>query len=111
MEFDESLLDQPKTATDLLCEIKQMLCNRGSYGIRGMARIFLAMDQDGNRTLEFNDFRWGLKNYGLSYNNEECKVLFNHFDANKNGSIDFNEFMTMIRVMFTNNSLINLGCH
>jgi len=44
MDFDESTLDQPKTAQDLLCEIKQALCNRGSYGIRGLARIFLAMD-------------------------------------------------------------------
>ena len=40
------------------------------------------MDQDGNRTLEFDDFRWGLKNYGLSFNNQEAKELFCYFDQN-----------------------------
>ena len=103
MDFDEATLNQPKSATELVGEIKQALCNRGSYGIRGLARIFLAMDQDGSRTLEFDDFRWGLKNYGLSFNSQEVKELFCHFDQNGNGSIDFNEFMTTIRVRI-------LGC-
>lgn len=57
------------------------------------------MDQDGSKTLDFNDFRWGLKNYGLNFNNEETKELFTFFDKNKNGSIDFNEFMVTIRVI------------
>ena len=38
------------------------------------------MDQDGSKTLELNDFKWGLKNYGLKYNNEEANELFRFFD-------------------------------
>jgi len=48
-----------------------MLVSRGDYGVRGMARIFLNMDLDGNNTLEFDDFRWGLKNYGFNFTVEE----------------------------------------
>ena len=111
-DFDEKLLDQPKTAQDLLFEIKQTLCNRGSYGIRGLARIFIAMDQDGSKTLEFEDFKWGLRNYGLNFNVQETNELFKFFDKNSNGSIDFDEFITTIRVSFSLRAFCHssLGC-
>jgi hypothetical protein len=83
------LLNKPKTAEDLLFSIKQVLINRGSYGIRGLARIFIAMDPDRSLSIEFDDFRWGLKNYGMNFNLEEVKTLFTFFDKNKNSSIDF----------------------
>jgi len=44
-----------------------------------------------------DDFRWGLKNYGLKFSLEETKELFCFFDKNKNGSIDFAEFIGCIR--------------
>ena len=59
------------------------------------------MDTDNSKALEFTDFKWGLKNYGLNFNVEEVKVLFKHFDKNSNGSIDFCEFTSTIRVNYT----------
>ena len=66
------------------------------------------MDNDGNRTLEYDDFRWGLKNIGICYNNQEVKELFCHFDQNGNGSVDFAEFMNTIRVRPSLFSLVML---
>jgi Ca2+-binding EF-hand superfamily protein len=59
------------------------------------------MDTDHSKTLELTDFKWGLKNYGLNFNVEEVKVLFKHFDKNSNGSLDFGEFISTIRVNYT----------
>jgi len=47
------------------------------------------MDPDRSKSIEFEDFKWGFKNYGLKFNEEEVKTLFNFFDKNGNGSIDF----------------------
>ena len=59
--------------------------------------------------MELNDFKWGLKNYGLKYNNEEVLELFKFFDKDSSGSIDFNEFMTAFRVIHIAYFLIYVG--
>ena len=58
------------TYEDLLRMIRQKLLERGAYGIRGLARIFKAVDQNGNHKLDPDDFRWGLYNYGISISKE-----------------------------------------
>lgn len=37
------------TIEDLVAEIKQKLLERSSFGIKGIARIFKAMDDNGNK--------------------------------------------------------------
>jgi Ca2+-binding EF-hand superfamily protein len=56
------------------------------------------MDTDNSKAVEFTDFKWGLKNYGLNFNVEEVKVLFNHFDKNKSGTVNCCEFVKSLRV-------------
>ena len=46
-------------------ELKAKLKERGSLGIRGLGRIFKAMDDNGNHLLDVDDFRWGLMDYGF----------------------------------------------
>ena len=41
---------------------------RSSNGIRGIARIFKAMDDNKNHKLDVDDFRWGV-NWGRSFLN------------------------------------------
>ena len=72
---------------------------RSSNGIRGIARIFKAMDDNGNKMLDVEDFRWGLIDYGISITKEEAVMVLNHFDRDKNGQVDFNEFLHALRVI------------
>ena len=58
------------TVDDLIREIKGKI-GSSVGGIRGMARIFKAMDQNGNGKLDVDDFRWGLMDYGISISKEE----------------------------------------
>jgi Ca2+-binding EF-hand superfamily protein len=86
------------TIDDLISEIKAKIIERSSNGIRGIARIFAAMDNNGNKTLDVDDFRWGLKDYGISISKEEAQQVLDHFDRDRNGVVDYNEFLRAIRV-------------
>jgi len=69
-------------------------------GIRGIGRIFKAMDDNGNGQLDVDDFRWGLYDYGITVSKEEAVKVLNHFDRDGNGTVDFNEFLRAIKVSF-----------
>ena len=62
------------THDDLVRIIRQRLMERGSYGIRGLGRVFKEMDENGNHKLDPDDFRWGLYNYGISITKEVRRV-------------------------------------
>jgi hypothetical protein len=59
------------TIDDLIREIKAKIIERSANGIRGIAKIFKAMDENGNKMLDVDDFRWGLKDYGITISKEE----------------------------------------
>ena len=58
------------THEDLVRIVKQKLLEKGAYGIRGLARVFKSMDENGNHKLDPDDFRWGLYNYGVTITKE-----------------------------------------
>lgn len=60
------------TIEDLIREIKTRLVDRSANGIRGISLIFKAMDNNGNHLLDVDDFRWGLKDYGIEITKEEA---------------------------------------
>jgi hypothetical protein len=81
-------------------ELLRLRClERGSSGIKGLGRVFRIMDDDGNRKLDFNEFKKGIHDYGLNLEPEEIRELFNHFDTDKSGSLDFDEFLKALRVL------------
>jgi len=55
------------------------------------------MDDDGNRTLDFNEFKKGLRDYGLILEPKEVKETFEAFDKDKSGNLDFDEFLIALR--------------
>lgn len=56
------------------------------------------MDDNKNKKLDYDEFRKGISEYGLNYSNDEMRELFNHFDKDKSGHIDFEEFLEKLRV-------------
>lgn len=44
-----------------------MLVQKGPLGFRNLKKIFAEMDKDSSGTLDADDFRWGLRNYGLKF--------------------------------------------
>ncbi|XP_077981729.1 calcyphosin-like protein [Glandiceps talaboti] len=71
--------------------------SRGSSGIKGLGRVFKIMDDDGNRSLDFKEFKKGIHDYNVITTNEELKEMFTAFDKDGSGTIDFDEFLVNLR--------------
>lgn len=56
------------------------------------------MDDDKSRSLDLKEFLKGLNDYGILIEKEEARDLFEKFDHDKSGTIDFDEFLVTLRV-------------
>lgn len=56
------------------------------------------MDDDGSKSLNKEEFSKGIRETGLSLSDEETDKLFNAFDKDGGGSINYDEFLVAIRV-------------
>jgi calcyphosin len=56
------------------------------------------MDDDGNRKLNMDEFRKGVEEYGLNFSKNDIAELFRTMDIDRNGSIDYEEFLRRLRV-------------
>jgi calcyphosin len=65
-------------------------------GIKGIGRIFKAMDDNGNRTLDLD--RWGFIDYGFNLSKEEAAEIMKRFDRNNDGVISYDEFLRFLKV-------------
>lgn len=55
------------------------------------------MDDNGNRGLDVEDFRWGFIDYGFNLTQEEAQHILNHFDKNGDGSVSYDEFLRALK--------------
>jgi len=58
----------------MINDIKAKIFERSaSGGLRGLSKIFKAMDHNNNGKLDVDDFRWGLMDFGLSLTKTEAQ--------------------------------------
>ncbi|KAL4454993.1 hypothetical protein ABPG74_006375 [Tetrahymena malaccensis] len=97
LEFDESVLDRIETPKDIVQKLRYQISARGFFSLRGLDFIFRDMDQQKTGQLEYDDFRWGLRNFGIQSTPEEVKLLMEAYDKNLNGYVDYQEFISSLR--------------
>ena len=79
-------------------ELMRLKClARGASGIKGLGRAFRIMDDDGNRKLDYSEFKKGCYDYGLNLEDFEIKSAFDQFDKDGSQTIDFDEFLNALR--------------
>lgn len=81
----------------LIDKIKKEMKSRGSFGFIGLQRRFKIMDDDGSKSLNQAEFRKAMKEMTLDLSDADLRMLFNHFDVDRNGSVDFEEFIAGVR--------------
>jgi Ca2+-binding EF-hand superfamily protein len=85
-------------AQDYLVQLREQLKSRGARGFVGLQRKFKIMDDDGNRSLNLVEFKKGIKESGLNLTDLQISQLFTTFDRDRNGAVDFDEFLATVRV-------------
>ncbi|RMX40145.1 hypothetical protein pdam_00002267 [Pocillopora damicornis] len=86
-----------KGSQDPIERLRLQCLSRGSAGIKGIGRVFRIMDDDRNRSLDFSEFKKGMREYGLYLDPKELQELFSAFDKDGSGVIDFDEFLLALR--------------
>jgi hypothetical protein len=64
----------------------------GRTGLNDMKAIFDEMDIDASGALSHNEFRRGLKQHGMSLEDNEVSALLKLLDINNDGMLQFEEF-------------------
>jgi len=58
------------------------------------------MDEDGNKKLNFEEFKTGLEEIELELSEDEINEIFKKFDTDEDENISVDEFIVGIRVIF-----------
>jgi len=82
----------------LVRKLKEELVNAGGKGYHALQRKFRILDDDSSNNISFSEFKKGLNELNMSsLILSEQRALFEYFDQNENGSIDFEEFIRGVR--------------
>ena len=81
---------------DLMGHLRSILSQRGYSGIMSIRRTFMIIDENSNKKIAFDEFEKLFKKYRFSLSEEEINNLFNYFDKDGSGFIDYEEFVNGI---------------
>ena len=80
------------SALVVLDRLRASLMGRGVKTIRGLGKVFKAMDSmDGNRKLDKEEFHWGLKEIGCELSKRESEVLLKFMDTDGDDQINYDD--------------------
>ena len=78
---------------DLVGHLRYILFQRGPRGLMSLKRTFMLLDENSDKKISFAEFEKMFKRYRFNLSQIEINNLFNYFDADKSGFIDYSEFL------------------
>ena len=81
---------------DLIGHLRYILFQRGPRGIMALKRTFMLLDENADKKISFTEFEKMFKRFRFSLSQIEINNLFNFFDKDKSGFIDYSEFLNGI---------------
>jgi Ca2+-binding EF-hand superfamily protein len=70
---------------------------RGARGIIGLSKLFSIMDDDGSKTISQYEFGKACRDFKVGVSEENVPILFEAFDTNRDGTLNYDEFLMAIR--------------
>lgn len=89
------------TTGSALDDLREQLKARGAKGIIGLSRKFRIMDDDNSKSLSMSEFKKGVRECSLNLTELQLQELFATFDKDRNGAIDYDEFLEGVRVIIS----------
>jgi Ca2+-binding EF-hand superfamily protein len=89
----------------MIKKLKAEMKARGAHGFIGLQRKFRIMDDDGSKTLDMGEFKKAMKEMNMGMSDAELRLLFDYFDTDHNGTINFDEFIQGVRDPLTERRL------
>ncbi|OQS00023.1 hypothetical protein THRCLA_21773 [Thraustotheca clavata] len=77
----------------ILSQLKAQVKSRGASGLLGLTRRFRIMDDDNSKGLSMVELKKAFKEIQVDVSEKDIRVLFEFFDKDNNGTIDWNEFI------------------
>ena len=81
---------------DLVSHLRYILFQRGPRGLMALKRTFMLLDENSDKKISFAEFEKMFKRYRFNLSGIEVNNLFNYFDKDKSGFIDYSEFLNGI---------------
>ena len=86
-------LSLPSSGDPILDALREKILNNPNYiGVSSLAKKFKIIDDDRSGSLNFAEFRKGVKECRLEISDMQVKHLFNIFDKDDNGLVSYEEF-------------------
>ena len=80
-------------SNEIIEKLRNIIAKRGSRGIMSIRREFMIADGDNNKTVNIDTFKKFCRDYRIGLDDNEINILFAELDSNKNGVIDYQEFL------------------
>ena len=81
---------------DLVGHLRYILFQRGPRGLMALKRTVMLLDENSDKKISFAEFEKMFKRYRFNLSEIEVNNIFNYFDKDKSGFIDYSEFLNGI---------------
>ncbi|KRX03948.1 hypothetical protein PPERSA_12395 [Pseudocohnilembus persalinus] len=88
---------QDQKAFQLLYQMRQKLASRGVIGFLGIQRQLRIMDDDFDQKVNFQEFKKALRDFKISFSDEDLLILFKAIDTDGSGFLDIDELVRGIK--------------
>lgn len=78
--------------------LSRNLRSKGTYGFANLRNTFKELDTDGSNCISHSEMRNGFRKSGFVLTDEEVDAIMKNFDKNRNGKIEFSEFVAGLNV-------------
>ena len=104
--FPTPVVAIPAGVAHIVSKLKAKLRSYGVYGFVGLQRAIRSMDKADKRRISMADFKVAMRKAEVGLTDAEVRMLFDYFNNEHRGSIDTENFVTVVRSVLNDRRLI-----